>query len=95
MLRLLPYIGIFKNDVNNPIQDNVLKVSQLIDDYFIWASKQKSKNEVQDPGNIGIQSWEPKPEVIQSDSQKPSMGYSQCHMVRNTGQDTNGIMFEW
>lgn len=96
MLRLLPYIGIFKEDVNNPTQDTVLNVSQLTDnDDFIWASKQESKNEAQGPGNIGIQSWEPKPEVIQSGSQKPNMGYSQYHMVRSTGQDTNGNMFEW
>lgn len=45
-------------------------------------------------GKFGIQSWEPKPDIIQPGSQKPNMGYSQCHMVRNTGQDTNGIMFE-
>lgn len=45
-------------------------------------------------GKFGIQSWELKPEVIQSGSQKLNMGYSQCYMVRNTGQVTNGIMFE-
>lgn len=68
------------------MQDNVLKVSHLTDnDDFIWANKQERKNEAQGPGNIGIQTWEPKPEVIQSGSQKPNMGYSQCHKVRNTG----------
>lgn len=67
-------------------------------DNFIWASKQESKNEAQGrsrAGKFGIPSWEPKPDVIQSGSQKPNMGYSQCHMVRNTGQDTHGIVCEW
>lgn len=32
--------------------------------------------------------------IIQSGTQKPSMGDSQCQMMRNTGQNTNDIMFD-
>lgn len=42
---ITPFIGVFKEDVSDPMRDNISKAPRLTgNDGFMWASKQESRN---------------------------------------------------